>query len=131
LAFGLCAGVGVQAWRNFPADGPATMGPAMLVFVVAVLAAFLGGYRMGRPFRVSASATAVAVASADAAASSQSTVNVAVFAPGQGAGSVAPGVAYPSDAAPWLGPARERLSLDDLDGMEVAELIEATEYEPG
>lgn len=127
LAFGLCAGAGFQAWRNIPPDGPGSTDAAFLVLFVATLAAFAAGYRLGRPYRVSATATAVA--SADASAASQSTVNLAVVMPGAGAGSAPMRVAVPTSALPWMGEDRPQLSADDFDGAEVAELLQDSDTE--
>ncbi|MGY2704855.1 hypothetical protein [Nocardioides sp. HB32] len=123
IAFGLCVGAGVQAWRNFPADGPVTIGPAVLVMCLAVLAAYL----VGRGVRgVGSSATAVAVASASAESTSvagaSSTVNLAVVIPGQGAASAPMGVQIPSESAPWLGGSKPVPELADLDGYDLSEL---------
>lgn len=130
IAFGLSVGAGVQAWRNFPGDGPETIGPAMLVMFVAVLCAFAGGYTMGRPSaRASASAFAAARSESSSTAASASTVNFAVVMPGHGAGSVASGSLSPSVDAPWLGASRESLSIDDVDGMDMSEFMDVREGE--
>lgn len=124
LAFGLAVGVGVQAWRNVPADGPASYDAAALVFFVAVLCAYLGGRWDGRGRGARASAYASAEATATATAQQQ--VNVAVVVPGAGA---RPSFGLPSETAPWLLEAQERheLTSDQLDGLEVAEILEREE----
>lgn len=130
LAFGLCLGAGVQAWRNFPGDGPETIGPAMLVMFVAVLFAFAGGYTMGRPSaRASAAAFAAARSESSSTAASAATVNVAVVVPGQGAGASGTGALFPSADASWLGVGRESVSIDDVDGMDMSELMDVREGE--
>lgn len=130
VAFGLCVGAGVQAWRNFPGDGPSMIGPAMLVMFVAVLCAFGAGYTMGRPSaRAMASASAAARAESSSTAASSSSVNFAVVIPGHGAGASSSGSLQPSADAPWLGAPRHSLSIDDVDGMDMSEVMDAREVE--
>lgn len=103
LAFGLVVGAGVQAWRNFPPDGPYSANSAVLVMVFGMVAAFLAGYRWGRPSaHASASAYAAATADATSNATAANTVNLAVVVPGS-AGATHQGASlHPSEAAPWL-----------------------------
>lgn len=82
LAFGLGVGAGIQAFRQWPADGPVSMTAAVGVFIVGLLCAYFGG-RRGRQ---STSSTAVAVASASAE-SSGNVLNVQLFQPGGDAAS--------------------------------------------
>jgi len=126
IAFGLAVGAGVQAWRNFPPDGPVTASSGILVSILGVLFAFLGGLWASRG-RSSATATAVASAEATATANAAQTVNVAVFTTGQGAGaaSSAPvGVRLPADDAAWFGEQRPQLEAGQLDGMDLRDLYD-------
>ena len=123
LALGLGVGAGVQAWRQFPPDGPVTPHAVALVFCVGLLSAFLGGLWFSRGKRGAyASASASAVSIAEAVASNTNTVNLAVVVPGRGA---AAGVALPADRLPWMvdaAPVAE-ISADDLDGLDFSELM--------
>lgn len=123
IAFGLGVGAGIQAWRNFPPDGPVTASSLALVFAVGILCAFFGGLWSSRG-RGGAHAMASASAEAVASAVNSNTVQLAVVMPG--AGARASGVSLPSDQAPWMVGASERpqITLDDLDGLDPAELFE-------
>ncbi|MCW2787151.1 MAG: hypothetical protein JWP74_3668 [Marmoricola sp.] len=118
IAFGLGCGAGVEAWKNFPPDGPVTTRPLALVFIVGLLCAYLGGRWHGRG-HVSASATAVAVANASATA--QQAVNLVVMT----GGGAAPGrgVQVPSEAVSWFEGERVQVTEADLDGMDLSELL--------
>lgn len=121
LALGLGVGAGVQAWRNFPPDGPVTPDALAFVFGAGLLVAFLGGLWFSRGRGAYASASATAVATAEAVASNTNTVNLAVVVPGRGAGA---GVSLPADRLPWMVDAVPvaEISADDLDGFDFAEL---------
>ena len=125
VAFGLAAGAGVQAWRQWPADGPVTSDSGILVMVVGIAAAYLAGLWKGRPHR-SAYAAARAEAHAEATANAHQSVNVAVVVPGQGAsagGSQGDGsVMVPLESASWIGGSLRHVEADELDGMDFAEL---------
>lgn len=125
IAFALAAGAGFEAWRNYPADGPASARSLWLLFCVGVVAAYLGGRWHGRR-HVSASAwaSAHAEASAESTATAQQaqTVNVALVVPGGGARPS--GVRSPGDEVSWLGAPRAAVSVDDLDGLDLAELVQ-------
>lgn len=73
LALGLGIGAAIQAFRQWPADGPVSLTPAAGVFIVGLLCAYFGGRRGG-------GASAVAVASASAEASGN-VLNVQLFSP--------------------------------------------------
>lgn len=122
IAFGLAIGAGFQAWRNYPADGPVSGDMAFWVMVAAVVCAYLGG-RSRRGAYATATATATATAEATAAAHAQQAVQVFI---GSGEGPRPVGYSVPSADAPWLATSKERpaLSLDQLDGMDLAELSE-------
>lgn len=119
VAFGLAVGAGIQAWRQWPADGPVTATAVFVVFVVGLVCAFLGGLWGGRGR--AASATAVAVASADAtavASGGAATVNLYVASPA--AEPVRPvGVQVPSESVAWLEGPRPSIEADDLDGFDL------------
>lgn len=134
IAFGLCVGAGVQAWRQWPADGPVTVEAGVLVMIVAVAAAFLGGLWWGR---VRSSSWASAYAEARATARSESkataqqsqTVNLVVVEKA-GAGSARDGgVRTPDELTPWMGGARREVSADELDGMDLSELVRGEEQD--
>lgn len=129
IAFGLAAGAGFQAWRQFPADGPQTTRSLWVVFLVGLVCAFLGGlWRRRASASAWASARAEANASAAASSTATQTVNVAVVMPGAGAGSQAGRVA--TESMPWIVDASSRsASLDDFEGMDVAEILESSEVE--
>lgn len=130
LAFGVATGAAIQAWRNFPPDGPATQQTVASVVILGVLCAYLAGRWHGRG-RSSASATATATATAVASSVAQAhqTVNVAVVMPGGGARPM--GVTSPGGAMPWLDDApRREVTADDLDGLDMAEFLD-TESEVG
>lgn len=129
IAFGLCCGAGLQAWRHWPPDGPVTATGAAFVLVVAVLAAYFGGRWHGRQTPVSAWASARADATATATAQQQQSVNVAVLVPGStGAGARATSTL---DALPWLGASQLDVTevSELLEGFDVAEL--SGEYDTG
>lgn len=115
LAAGLGIGAGIQAFRAWPPDGPVTMDAAAIVFAVGLIAAYLGGRWHGRGH-----ATAVAVASAEATATAAAVQSVNIVL----ADRPAPPVRVPSDTAPWLAGERPQITADDLDGLDVAEIIE-------
>lgn len=117
LAFGI--GTAIQAWRNFPADGPTTTAAVQLLFLLGMLAAFL----VGRGFRRSGGATAVAVASAEATAVASNTVNVALVVPGAGAGRSHGQV--PDETVAWFDGPRQQVDVQQvMDGMDPSELRE-------
>lgn len=126
IAFALALAAGVQAWRNFPADGPVSMDSAVFVSLVGIVCAYLAGRWDARG---RGSATAVAVASAEATAvaavESSNTVNVAVVMPGAGAGSSS----RLPEVLPWQ-ESRPALTADQLDGMDLSDLLEDSEEEP-
>lgn len=132
VAFGLAVGAGVQAWRNFPADGPLTAHAAMIAAVVGTVAAYLGGRAMRGRGHVSASASAYAAARAEAQSSSTATqqVNVAVVLPGQPSASSSVGAAH-LDALPWVGAARPLQGEVDqlLEGYDLSELAVGEQLE--
>jgi hypothetical protein len=121
IGFGLAAGAGVQAFRSFPAQSPATVDGVAVAFVVAVVCAYLGGRWHGRG---RGGAVAVAHAEAHATAAAQGgNVNLVVVT-GEGARPV--GVRVPDETtAPWLAGVQDRrqLEADDLDGMDLSELL--------
>lgn len=128
LGFGLAVGAGIQAWRNIPPDGPVSSDMAFWVLVVAVVLAYLGG-RSRRGAYASATATASATAEATAAAHAQQAVQVFIT---NGEGGARPvGYSIPTGEAPWLATSAERpaLTLDQLDGMDLAEFSEETAKE--
>lgn len=122
LAFGIGAGMAVQALRNWPPDGPLTQNSVAVIALIGLVAAYLGGRWAGRGNGAHASATAVAVAAAQAEASGN-TVNLFVAAQ-SGSGAAPVGMSYPDEAAPWIGQHRRELSLDELDGADLDELLE-------
>lgn len=119
IAFGLSAGVGVQALAGWDTGGKGTRWSLAVAFAVAVVCAYLGG----KSRRGGAVAVAVASAEANAAAVAQNRVNVVVMPAVSAGGS--PGIGVPTEAAPWMVGAVERpsLTLDDLDGLDVSELV--------
>lgn len=123
IAFGICAGASIQAWRNWPADGPTSVRSGVLVLLVGIVAAYLAGRWHGR--RLPAYAFASASATATASAVAQQSVNVAVVVPGNGAGASHAGswAAHPA-TLPWMGTERAAISADDLDGFDLADLRE-------
>lgn len=136
IGFGLAAGAGVQAWRNFPPDGPVTARSLALAFVVGVVCAYLGGRWHGRHHVsawASAKATANAAAVAGASADAHQTVNVAVFAPPAGSQGVQaggrPAMRFPDEETLWVGSAQRQISSDELDGMDLSEFAEDTQCE--
>lgn len=117
LAFGLGIGAGIQAWRNFPADGPVAPDMAIVISIAGILLAYFGG----KSRRPSAVAVAQAHAHAEATASAQNVVNLAITVPGQGAGNSA-GVVVPDfEAVSWMGGERHQVTADDLDGLDLAD----------
>jgi hypothetical protein len=130
ILFGFAAGAAIQAWRQFPPDGPLQPDSAVVIFLAGLVLAYCVGRFRGRGASASASATAIASASADATsvASNQTHVQVAFFTGGQGAGQqpalsagAVPGVVVPDEVA-WRGPARPALSADELDGADLSDL---------
>lgn len=124
--FGVCAGAGLQAWRNYPPEGPGSAEGLWVVLLGAVLLAYLAGRGVRARRGPVAVAQAAAFASAKADSASSSTVNVAFVMPGAGARPV--GVAVPDDSMPWFEGQRAQLSVDQLDGQELSELVEESEY---
>lgn len=126
LAFGLAVGAGVQAWRQWPPDGPTAASSGIVVMVAGIVMAYLAGRWHGRG-NGGASATATAIATANAA-SVGNTVQVYVAAPGGGVQPVTSvvGVAsVPSADAPWMtSEAVAELDVSTLEGMDLAELLE-------
>lgn len=122
FAGGIGAGAAVQAWRDFPPDGTVSRDMAMVVSVAGIAAAYYAGRWRSR------GGSAVAVASAQATAVSESTstavntVNVAVLVP---QAAPARGVRFPGDAAPWMGPQIVAGDVDQLEGMDPAEVADA------
>lgn len=126
IAFGLAAGAALQAWRNFPPDGPMQSESLALLFVVGVVCAYLGG-RSRRPSTQVAIAQAAAFA--EAKAENTNTVNLAVVLPGGGArphGVVVPDM----DDMPWMVGERPQLDAGQLDGMDLAEFAEDPVADP-
>jgi len=125
IAFGLATGAGIQAFRNFPADGPVSMRSAALVLVVGVVFAFLGGLWGGRG---RGPVTAVAVAQAEATATATNNVQVAVVLPGgRRAGE---GVRVPDPASvTWIEGERRQVEASELDGIDLSELLGHEDYE--
>lgn len=120
LSLGLGVGAAIQAFRNFPPDGPLTPDMAYLLFGIGLLSAYYGGKWRGRGRYNLATATASAAARSDAAATASNQVNVAVIVPGQGAGSR--GVTVPSESAQWFDGQRAQITSDELDGMTASDL---------
>lgn len=123
IAFGLAVGAGVQGFRNWPADGPVTTDTAVWLFIGGLCAAYLGGRARRGP-----TATANASAHAEATAVASNTVNVFTVA-AAGPSTVPGGVLIPSEHAPWMGEARPALTLDQVDGMEVSEILDSRDQE--
>jgi hypothetical protein len=127
LALGLGFGAAFQAWRNYPPDGPTSGDMLAVVFVAGLVAAFLGGLWFGRGGRTTAVAvaTAEAHAAATAGAAAHNQVQVINVLPRDAAeqAGAGTGIRVPSDSAPWIS-SRPSLQLDQLDGMDVAELLE-------
>lgn len=118
IALALGVGAGIQAFRQWPPDGPVSTDVAVTLFVIGLAIAYLGGRWHGRGgARANATATATAVAKSEATGN---VVNVAVFTPG---GATASGLSVPTESTPWLGGPRPTVEVDDLDGMDVAELL--------
>lgn len=118
IAFGLAAGVGVQALAGWDTGGEGTRWSLAVAFIAAVVCAYLGGRaRRG-------GAVAVATATATAVASAENRVNVVVL-PASSPGA-SPSVGIPTMSAPWLQGATDRpaLTMDDLDGFDVGELLD-------
>jgi hypothetical protein len=127
LVFGLGAGAGFQAWRNYPPEGPGTPAGLWCVLVAGMVLAFLAGKSRRRG---SAVATASAHAEASAAATAQQAVQVFIGSEG-GHGPRPVGYAMPMSSAPWLATSSERpaLDLDQLDGMELSDVLEDSDTE--
>lgn len=121
LAFGIGVGAGIQAWRNWPADGPTSTSMGFVVTVAAVLLAYFGGRRR-RP-------AAVAVASAHAEAVSTSQVNLAVVVPGAGHSRIGATAPEPG-AVSWMGHERAQVTANDLDGLDLEELGVVADRDP-
>lgn len=134
IAFGLAAGAAIQAWRNFPPDGPLTSNSLAVAFIVGLVAAFLSGWFMGRPWRAAnATAVASAVAEARAAAASQSNASVQVLinnARDQAGAEAQGGVRVPEPGAvSWMAERPLIASVEDVDGMDLSDLgIEEHEH---
>lgn len=129
VAFGIACGAGFQAWRNYPADGPATAASLWWLLVAATVCAYLGGRWHGRG---RGGATAVAVASAEATAAAQAVNRVQVFNVMPGGGAAPSGVRMPTESAPWLtGDPAPVLDVDQIDGMDLHELVETADLQEG
>jgi hypothetical protein len=129
IAFGLAVGAAIQAFRQWPADGPVTVDAAVAVFLVGLLAAYFGG-RARRGSAATATATAVSISEANANAQAHQSVQVAVVLPGAGASPH--GIAVPGEGehAPlWWSTPRGHLEVDQLDGMDAADLSSAFDLE--
>lgn len=126
IAFGLAVGAGIQAWRAWPAGQTVTADGMFLVFVIGLLCAYLGGRWHGTGRGAFAMATATATATAQA--NNVNTVQLAVLVPGA-SGARPEGMGVPSESAPWMVGATERhqLDVDDIDGMDLAELFDREE----
>lgn len=130
ILVGIVAGITVQAFRNFPPDGPVTPSSAVLVALLGMLAAYgvgRGRRRWGSVAVASASASAESTALAAARADQRMAV---IINTGPGAHPV--GVQLPNeDTAPWLVGASDRreVTADDVDGMDLAELMEGRDQE--
>lgn len=119
VAFGLAVGASVQAWRQWPPDGPVTADAAMVVFLFGLLAAYLGGLWGGRG-RGGARATATATASAEAtAAAFGNAVNVAVFTADPARPTA---FRVPDESVSWIEGQRRQLEADELDGLDLFDL---------
>lgn len=122
IAFGLAVGAGVQAFRAWPPLHPVTTDAAVLVLIIAILCAYLGGrwHGSGRPMAV-----AMASAEATAVASAQQSVQVAVVMPGGGAGGTVGGVRVPADDVAWFASEqRHALTESDLEGVDLSDLFQ-------
>lgn len=126
IAFGLSVGAGVQAWRNWPPDGPVTPNAGIVVLLAAVVAAYLAGRWAGRGHGgASAVASARAEASAAAVAAPVQVVNVVLerdFRDTAARYETAGGVSVPSDSAPWLVGARTAVDESLLEGADLRDL---------
>ena len=99
-ALGLAAGAAVQAWRNYPADGPVQADLALWLFVAGIVVAYCAGRARRKPLTA---AVAVAQADAHADAVASATQSVQVLLVNGDAGTRAPaGAASGLEAAPWL-----------------------------
>lgn len=131
ILFGLCAGSALQAWRQFPPDGPLTADSALWLALSAVVIALGVGWGLGRGHRGGATAVASAHSEATAAALGNQ-VHVNVFSRDlEGARPV--GLTVP-DSPSWRGEAPV-LSSDQVaellsEGADLAELgLEETSVE--
>lgn len=124
LAFGFGVGAAVQGFRQWPADGPVTMSSAVVVFLLGLVVAYFGGARRRGG---GASAVAVAAAAAEANASAVQSVTLVVQQPGNAA---VGGIRVPDETVAWFGGERAAITADDLDGLDIAEVIEEGERQP-
>jgi len=128
IAFGLAVGAAVQGFRQWPADGPVSSDAVVVLFLLGLVAAFLGGLWHGRGARGGATAVASARAtstSTSSAASVGNSVNVALIVPGGGAH--ARGMSVPGESVPWMKATSGPVTLDELSGLdseEVASILE-------
>lgn len=133
IVVGLVAGIALQAFRNFPPDGPVTPNAAVLIALLGMLAAYgvgRGRRRFGSVAVASASASSESTALAAARADQRLAVQLIVNNGETGARPV--GVQLPDEkTAPWLMGATDRpqLSADQVDGMDLAELMEERDRE--
>lgn len=133
IVVGIAAGLALQAFRNFPPDGPVTPNAAVLMALVGMLAAY--GVGRGRkrwgPVAV-ASASASSESSALAAARADQRLAVQLIVNNGETGARPVGIQLPDAAtAPWLVGASDRpqITADDLDGMDDRDIIEDREYD--
>jgi len=114
LAFG--AGFGVAAWKNLPKLSHPMTGAAVVLVVLAVVAAYVGGRLGTRQAAVAvatarAEALALAAVQANPTATAQQSTMIVIGDPGRGARAAGAGLGL--DRAPWLAGARHRAELDD------------------
>lgn len=128
IAFGLAFGAGFQALRNYPADRTPTGSALLLVMVIGIVCAYCAGrgVRSARGPVAIAQSRAKASAKARSEASSQAAVQVNLWQPAPGqAEPVSGGTTVPDlDRVGWLAH-RQVLEHEDIDGMDLAELVEA------
>ena len=129
LAFGLAVGMGVQAWAQFPENGPVSVYPAMLIAFLGMVASYVGGRYRGHVDPVSswASARAEARASASASARQQQaqavTINLAgVDRPREHLTGV------PDESVAWFGSPRQLLTTDQVEGFDYSDFGEELDF---
>lgn len=131
LAFGIGAGIALQAWRNFPADGPVSPNMAAVVAVVLGVAGYLAGrLRRGRGGTATATATAVSSSESTATAGVVNHVNVQLLQVGGAVAAAPAALSVPSGDLPWVVGERPQLTADQLDGIELEALMPEVTGEP-